>query len=127
MPALRRPGLIALAALLAAGAARAEEPVKVTVVAVLASEQHSKIDPKLQDLAREVQKRDPTLTGFRVGRITVLPLKVGQKDTFPLVEEASAEVTVLQPDGKEQKPRRSIKVNTSRSSPATGRRRRRSC
>jgi hypothetical protein len=110
MPALRRPGLLALAALLAAGAAaRPEEPVKVTVVAVLASDKHSQIDPKLQDLARQVQKRDPTLTGFRVGRITCLPLKVGQKETFPLTDDASAEVTVLQPEGKEQKPRLSIK------------------
>lgn len=110
MPVLRRPGLFALAALLAAGAARAEEPVKVTVVAVLASDKHSRIDPKLQELAREVQKRDPTLTGFRLGRVTCLPLKVGQKDTFPLTEDAAAEVTVLQPEGKEQRPRLSIKA-----------------
>src|SRR3954447_22025135 len=74
MPPLRRPGLIALAALWTAGAAaRAEEPVKVTVVAVLASDKHTRIDPKLQDLAREVQKKDPTLTGFKVGRVTSLP------------------------------------------------------
>ena len=110
MTASHRPGLIALAALLAAGAvARAEEPVKVTVVAVLASDKHAKVDPRLQDLARELQKRDPTLTGFRVWRVTVLPLKVGQKDTFPLTDDASAEVTLLQPEGKEQRPRLSIK------------------
>ena len=58
---------------------------------------------------RELQKRDPTLTGFSVGRVTVLPLKVGQKDTFPLTDDASAEVTLLHPEGKEQKPRLSIK------------------
>jgi hypothetical protein len=111
MPPLRRPGLIALAALWAAGvAARAEEPVKVTVVTVLASDQHAKIDPKLQDLAREVQKKDPTLTGFKVGRVTSLPLKVGQKETFPLTDDASVEVTVLKPEGKEQKPRLAIKT-----------------
>ena len=110
MTASHRPGLIVLAALLAAGAvARAEELVKVTVVAVLASDRHAKVDPRLQELARELQKRDPTLTGFRVGRVTVLPLKVGQKDTFPLTDDASAEVTLLQPEGKEQKTRLSIK------------------
>jgi len=111
MPPQRRPGLIALAALWAAGAAaRAEEPVKVTVVAVLASDKHTRIDPKLQDLAREVQKKDPTLTGFKVGRVTSLPLKVGQKETFGLTDDASVEVTVLQPEGKEQKPRLAIKT-----------------
>ena len=59
--------LIAVA--LAAGAGDpcdGSKPVRVTVVSVLANSATTHIDPKLKELAREVRKREPGLTGFRV-------------------------------------------------------------
>src|SRR6266566_2800130 len=39
--------------------AAAQDRVKVTVVAVLASERHDKVDKELTCIAREVRKKDP--------------------------------------------------------------------
>ena len=106
-----RPVFLAAAVLpLAAAVARADEPVRVTVVAVLASARHAEVDPKLKDLAREVQKRDPTLTGFRLGRMTCLPLTANKKETYPLVDEATAEVTLLEREKPGQRTRLTIKA-----------------
>ena len=75
----------------AAGPARAEEGVKVTVVAILASgEEPPRVDPKLQHIAREIQKNHPKLKTFLLKRTTCMALKVGQKEDFPLVEEQVA-------------------------------------
>ncbi|MBX7106298.1 MAG: hypothetical protein K1X57_19630 [Gemmataceae bacterium] len=82
--------------------ARAED-YRVTVVAVLASDRHKTIDPKLAQLAEEVRKRDQTLTGFKIERTTVETIPLGQKKSFPLVADVSADVTVVSYDPKERK------------------------
>lgn len=90
--------VLAVLILLAPTAARcAAEDVKVTVVAILATtEEPAKVDPKLEAIAREVQKRDASLKSFSLKRTTCQSVPVGAKESFPLVEDQVAEVTVKQ-------------------------------
>jgi hypothetical protein len=71
-----------------------EEPVRVTVVVVLATDQNTTIDPKLVDLAREVQKRDETLTGFRIKAAEAKSIPIGDGYTFELLDKEILRVRV---------------------------------
>jgi hypothetical protein len=79
-----------------------EEPktVRVTVVAVLASKSHNQVDRNLKDFAKELQKKDPTLTGFKLELMTSKSIKVGHKETFPLIEGQTIWVLVRERDDK---------------------------
>jgi hypothetical protein len=89
-------GLLLTAGILAAAAARAEEKktVQVTVLAILATDQNAKVDPRLKCIAQKVQKVRPALTGFRLKRTTSLSLEVGKEYQFALVDRQSVLVTV---------------------------------
>lgn len=84
---------------------RAEaEDVRVSVVAILATtDGNAKVDARVKDVAEEVQKRDPSLKGFRLARTTCKPLQVGEKDTFPLVEDQVVEVAVKHAPDKDNR------------------------
>jgi hypothetical protein len=79
------------------------EDVKVTVVAVLATSRTDSVDPKLKGIADEVQKIDPTLTGFRIARATGKNLSIGKRETFPLVEDTDVTVLIQQQMGAGKK------------------------
>lgn len=68
--------------------------IRVSVVAILATDKNDKIDPKLECMAKEVQKHDPKLTGFRIGKMTTKSLSIGSKDDFALCGEQCLHVTV---------------------------------
>jgi hypothetical protein len=69
-----------------------ETKVSVTVVSILATTQDDHIDEKLNDVAREVRKKMPEFTGFRIATTTCLPVPIGGKKGFPTVDDQ--EVTV---------------------------------
>jgi hypothetical protein len=71
-----------------------DDNVRVSVVAVLATEKNDKIDPKLECMAKEVQKHDPKLTGFRIAKMTTKSLAMGGKDDFDLCAEQCLHVVV---------------------------------
>jgi hypothetical protein len=98
-----------LAGLAAAEPTRAED-VRVTIVAITASDRNQTVDPKLKDIAREVQKRDASLTGFKLDRTTRKAVNVGQKESFALVDAATADITVLQKDDSRQRVRLAVKL-----------------
>ena len=102
--------LLALPALATSAAPCADDPdkVKVCVVTVLATDKDAKVDPKLADLAREVQKVEPKLTGFRLANSTSKSLSVGDKDDFELVADQTAAVIVEH--GADQENRVQLKV-----------------
>src|SRR5262249_61787838 len=64
-----------------------EDKIEITVLAILASDKTNKIDPKLTEVAKEIQKKEPALVGFSVERVTKKSIKIGDKATFPLVDE----------------------------------------
>jgi hypothetical protein len=93
--------LFAVAVALAAGRAGADcdspGPVRVTVVVVLASADDPTVDPKLVALAREVRKRNPALTGFRVAVTLQHSIPVGTSHTFDLPDKQKLKVTIEKP------------------------------
>ena len=88
-------GLIGLA-LLAAGPSRGEdkETVRVSVLAILATERDDRIDPRLTCIAKEIRKTHPELTGFQIIKMTRRSLALGARETFELVGEQKAIVAV---------------------------------
>lgn len=70
------------------------EEFEVTVVAILASDRHKSIDEKLKPIAEEIRKKDATLTGWKTGRQSKETLKLNQKQSFKLVDDVAADVTV---------------------------------
>ena len=71
-----------------------EDPVRVTVVIVLASTEDTGVDPKLADLAKEIQKRDPKLLGFKMVAAEARSIAVGESYTFELVDKQELKVKI---------------------------------
>jgi hypothetical protein len=72
-------------------------PVRVTVVVVLASAENTTVDPKLKELAAEVQKRDKKLKGFKVLETSAKSIAVGDSAKFSLVEKQELSIKVEKP------------------------------
>jgi len=70
-----------------------EERVKITVAAILANGD-GKVDDKVKDVACQVRKMHPKLTGFHVGPTTTLPVALGGSEKFKLVDGQEASITV---------------------------------
>jgi hypothetical protein len=87
---------LVLATFLFAPCGGERKPVSVTVVIVLASDKHTKVDPKLKALAAEVQKRDPKLTGFHLVATECRSIPVGDSATIPLADDQVLKVKVDQ-------------------------------
>ncbi len=85
---------------LAPTAGAADEPVRVTLVAILATERDHVVDAKLKEIADEVRKKHPCLTGFRLGPMTCKSVMLGKRETFDLVEGQVSTVMVLHPADK---------------------------
>jgi hypothetical protein len=71
------------------------DEAEVTVIAILASDRSTKIDKKLESIAAEIRKRDKTLTGFTLDSQTKRTLQFNKKESFPLVDNLNADVTVI--------------------------------
>lgn len=74
-----------------------DTPVRVTVVVVLATPANNVVDPLLADLAKQVQKRDPDLVGFKLVSAEGKSIPVGETATFPLVDKLELTVKVEKP------------------------------
>jgi len=94
-------GIVAALWALSASVASAQE-VRVTVMAIHATDRNKDVDDDLKDIAEKVQKAEPKLTGFRKGRTTAVGLSVGDKETFALVDEETATITVVEITKKEK-------------------------
>lgn len=75
-------------------ACQAEDPVRVTVVIVLATSENTTVDPKLKELAKEVQKRDPKLTGFKLVATECKSIPVGGAETISLTDKQELKLQV---------------------------------
>ena len=89
-----------------------EEPVRVTVVVVLATTQDIGVDKRLVDLAKEVQKRDSTLIGFKVVATEAKSIPVGDGHSFELLEKQVVKVRVERP--KDENGRVSLAIRAAR-------------
>jgi hypothetical protein len=77
--------------------------VRVSVVAILASEENDRVDPRLECIAREVRKLHPNLKGFRLAKMTCKAVPVRGTETFELVVDQTAAVTVLKTADKDDR------------------------
>src|SRR5262249_36813037 len=90
----------------AAPACGPADEMRVTVVAILACDKSdAKIDPKLAEIAKEIQKKKPKLVCFKMGRSTCLPIELKKEETIDLVEGERAVVTLLQGPDKDNRVR----------------------
>ena len=87
-----------------------EETVRICVVAIVATDRDNLVDHRLRCIAKEVQKKEPTLTGFRLVTLNCKPVAVGGKETFKLVEGETATVEVLQAADEEDRVRLTVKA-----------------
>lgn len=96
MPRMIASGIIAVAMI---QTVRAQD-VRVTVVAIMATDKNDHVDPKLKDVAKEVRKQEHSLTGFRIGPTISKEINVGQKEAISLFEEKgfAADVKLLAKD-----------------------------
>jgi hypothetical protein len=84
------------------------EPVEVSVIAILATDRNDKVDPKLACIARQVRRTHKELTGFQMATVTSKSLTVGDKYVFEVVGAQKVGVTVQQ--GADEKNRVQVKV-----------------
>jgi hypothetical protein len=85
---------VGVASLAACPPASKDDEIEVKVLTILASKNHTEVHPKLTEFARQVQKKEPSLTGFKLHRTTVVPCKLGETKKFDLPGGDSLEVTV---------------------------------
>lgn len=103
---------LAIAVLIVAYPGRLQaEDFEVTVVTILASDRHKNIEPKLKAVAEEIQKKDHSLTGWRIERTTRETMPLNHKHTFKLVDDVAAEITLLAKEEKEKDKDKRVRVN----------------
>jgi len=71
-----------------------DDEIEVKVLSILASELSKKVEPKLSEFAKQAQKKDASLTGFRLDRATSEKLKLGETKKFPVAGDEVVEVTI---------------------------------
>src|SRR5215213_5498974 len=76
------------------GACPKDDEIEVKVLAILASENHTEVNKRLTEFAKQVQKKEPKLTGFRLDRSTSQPFKLGETKKFEVPGGDVVEVTV---------------------------------
>lgn len=86
------------------------DDVRVTVVAIAASDRNTNVDPKLAEVAREVKKHDSSLSGFRIANTAVKEFNVGQKQSFPLADDAKVDITITAKDDSKQRVKLAVKA-----------------
>ena len=86
--------IVAVAVVSAPACPPAADEIDVKVLAILASEHHTTVDPKLTEFAKQVQRKEPSLTGFKLDNSSGDTLKLGQTKKFPVSGDEVVEVTV---------------------------------
>jgi hypothetical protein len=71
-----------------------KDPVKVSLVVILASENGNTIDKRLTTVAAEVQKKHPNLKNFTYKSMESRSLKPNEKASMLCVEEELVEMTI---------------------------------
>lgn len=68
--------------------------VQVYILAILATEKNSSVHDKLKEIAGEVRKKDPSLTGFDLHKTINKTLKIGESEEIELIGKARVSITV---------------------------------
>jgi len=71
-----------------------DEPIKVIVLVILATDKNSDVDDRLQEIAAEVRKKEPQLTGFRLHKTINRSLKIGEATQAELCGNSKVELLI---------------------------------
>jgi hypothetical protein len=71
-----------------------DKKIKVTLVVILADDGKEEVHPHLILIAKEIRKKDPKLTRFKLKSMECRPLAVEEKASFELVDQKIARVIV---------------------------------
>src|SRR3954469_82088 len=85
---------VAVTSLMACPPGPKDDEIEVKVLTILASKHHTEVHPKLAEFAKQVQKKEPSLIGFKLHRTTAQPCKLGETKKFELPGGDPLEVTV---------------------------------
>jgi hypothetical protein len=97
-------GVMSLAGLLHACPCLGEkDPVKVTLVVILASERGNTIDPRLKAIAAEVQNLHPHLKNFTLKHMESKSLKYADKVSLLAVENKKVDMVIKHGADKENR------------------------
>jgi hypothetical protein len=79
------------------------DKIKVTLVVILASEEGNTIDPRLKAIAEEIQKENPKFKSFQLKTMTCKSLKPGDRESFPCIDDKTAQIIVKHAADKNNK------------------------
>lgn len=91
-----------------------KDPIKITLVVILASEDGATIDPRLKAIAEEVRKLHPNLKSFKLNHMENKSIKPGEKVSLPAVEKKMVDLVIKHGADKENR------VGLSVTAPAMG-------
>jgi hypothetical protein len=102
-------GLMSLAGMLHACPCLGEkDPVKVTLIVILASEKGNTIDFRLKAIAEEVQKLHPHLKSFTLKQMESKSLKFEEKVSLPAVESKKVDMVIKHGADKDNRVRLAV-------------------
>lgn len=77
-----------------ADSAPKKEPIEVMMLIILATDKNKDVHERLGEIAAEIRKKDPALTGFDLKKTYKNSIKIGETVQIDLVNKARAEVTI---------------------------------
>src|SRR5262245_61943419 len=90
----RPRAMAALAVCLLTAAVGSADNVRVTVIAILASDKHKEVNERLKDIAEKIQEKDPKLTGFKLEQVSCESIAPGKSAKLKLIDKETVEVLV---------------------------------
>src|SRR5688572_15539874 len=71
-----------------------KDPIKITLVVILAGEDGDTVDPRLKAIADEVRKLHPNLTSFKLKHMQSKSVKPNEKVALPCVEKKVVDMVI---------------------------------
>ena len=71
-----------------------KDPVKVTLVVILATDEGNTVDPRLKAIADEVRKLNPSLKSFSLKSMQSKSIKPGERVSMPTVDTKKVDLVI---------------------------------
>ncbi|MSU76650.1 MAG: hypothetical protein EXS16_01005 [Gemmataceae bacterium] len=71
-----------------------KDPVKVTLVVILATDEGNTVDPRLKAIAEEIRKLNPNLKSFSLKSMQSKSIKPGERVSLPTVDSKKVDLVI---------------------------------
>ncbi len=71
-----------------------KDPVKVTLVVILATDEGNAVDPRLKAIAEEIRKLNPNLKSFSLKSMQSKSIKPGERVSLPTVDSKKVDLVI---------------------------------